>query len=142
MQMKQALNNLRFETVHRRKDGSTFPVEVNAVGGILQGQQVILSICRDITQRKAFEEELKRLSSHDYLTGLYNRMVYDEKLKELQKSQPYPFVVAICDIDGLKMINDTFGHAAGDAFIKATAKSIKKSIRNRRRICYNYATYG
>lgn len=129
MQMKQALNNLRFETVHRRKDGSTFPVEVNAVGGILQGQQVILSICRDITQRKAFEEELKRLSSHDHLTGLYNRMVYDEKLKELQKSQPYPFVVAICDIDGLKMINDTFGHAAGDAFIKATAKSIKKSIR-------------
>ena len=68
--MKKALKGIRFETIHRRKDGSTFPVEVNSVGGILQGQQVLLSICRDITERKRFEEQLKYISRHDHLTDL------------------------------------------------------------------------
>lgn len=128
-QMKKALKGIRFETIHRRKDGSTFPVEVNSVGGILQGQQVLLSICRDITERKRFEEQLKYISRHDHLRGLYNRMVFDEKLIQLEKDPPYPFAVVICDIDGLKMINDTFGHEAGDRFIKAAANNIKKTVR-------------
>ncbi len=129
IQMEKALNGIRFETIYRRKDGSTFPVEVNSVGGILQGQQVLLSICRDITERKLFEEQLKYLSRHDHLTGLYNRMMFDEKLIQLEKDPPYPFAVVICDIDGLKMINDTFGHEAGDRFIKAAANNIKKAVR-------------
>ena len=84
--MKRALKGIRFETIHRRKDGSTFPVEVNSIGGILENQQVLLSICRDITERKSFEEQLKYISSHDYLTGLYNRRTLDEKLTELEKT--------------------------------------------------------
>jgi diguanylate cyclase (GGDEF)-like protein/PAS domain S-box-containing protein len=129
IQLEKALKGIRFETIHRRKDGSTFPVEVNSIGGVLEGQQVLLSICRDITERKRFEEQLKYLSRHDHLTGLYNRMVFDEKLIQLEKNPPYPFAVVICDIDGLKMINDTFGHEAGDRFIKAAANNIKKAVR-------------
>lgn len=128
-QLKEALKGKRFETIHRRKDGSTFPVEVNSVGGVLEGKQVLISICRDITERKGYEEELKRLSSFDHLTGLYNRMMFDEKLKSLKKDPPYPFALVICDIDGLKMVNDTFGHDAGDRLIKAYAKIIKKAVR-------------
>ncbi|HHX23256.1 MAG TPA: PAS domain S-box protein [Thermoanaerobacterales bacterium] len=127
--MKRALKGIRFETIHRRKDGSTFPVEVNSIGGILENQQVLLSICRDITERKSFEEQLKYISSHDYLTGLYNRRTLDEKLTELEKTPPYPLAIIMCDIDGLKMINDTFGHEAGDQFIKAAAEIFIKVMR-------------
>jgi diguanylate cyclase (GGDEF)-like protein len=56
-------------------------------------------------------------------------MVLDEKLLQLKKSPPYPFAVVMFDIDGLKMINDTFGHEAGDRFIKAAANNIKKAVR-------------
>jgi len=129
IQLRKALKGKRFETVHRRKDGSTFPVEVNSVGGILQGKQVLLSICRDITQRKHYEEQLRRLSSLDHLTGLYNRMIYEKKLKTLEKAPPHPFAVVICDIDGLKMVNDTFGHEVGDRLIKISARIIKKAVR-------------
>jgi len=127
-QMRESLKGKRYEALHRRKDGSTFPVEVNSVGGILQDKEVILSICRDITRRKLYEEELRRLSSFDHLTGLYNRMMFDEKLKSLKQDPAYPFAVVICDIDGLKMVNDTFGHEAGDRLIKAFSKAIKKSV--------------
>jgi len=127
--MKKALKGIRFESGLRRKDGSTFPVEVSAIGGILQGQQVILSICRDITERKRFEDQLRFMSRHDYLTGLYNRMMFEEKVLQLKQNPPYPFAVVMCDIDGLKMINDTFGHEAGDRFIRAAANNIKKAVR-------------
>lgn len=127
--MEKALKGVRFESVLRRKDGSTFPVEVSATGGMLQGQQVILGICRDVTERKHFEDQLRYMSRHDYLTGLYNRLTFEEKLIQLKNNPPYPFAVVMCDLDGLKMINDTFGHETGDIFIKAAASNLKKAVR-------------
>ena len=89
----------------------------------------IVSVFNDVTKRKLAEQKLAYLSTHDYLTGLYNRMYLDEKIKLLERNHKYPIVIISFDIDGLKMINDTFGHEVGDEYIKATANILKKIAR-------------
>ena len=78
----------------------------------------------------AMHEELKFLSWHDPLTGLYNRFYLEQEIRKLQEENEIPIGVIICDTDGLKLINDTFGHAAGDKFLKESAEIIRRSIRS------------
>ena len=86
-------------------------------------------IVADITQRKKDEESILYLGYHDQLTGLYNRRFYEEELKRLDVSRNLPFTIAMGDVNGLKLINDSFGHAAGDEMLKMTADIIKKGCR-------------
>lgn len=86
-------------------------------------------IARDITQNKRMEERLKYFSLHDLLTGLYNRNYYEEEMKRIEASRYESAAVIICDLDGLKLINDTLGHERGDLVLKEVAKFIKKSLR-------------
>lgn len=128
---KVLTESIIYETLHRRKDGSIFSVEVSSARAILEGENVVLNIIRDITDRKLFEEKLTYMSMHDRLTDVYNRTFFDEKIDELDREGLCPLGVIVCDIDGLKMINDTFGHEVGDEFIKATADILKECIRPR-----------
>ena len=80
-------------------------------------------------QRKRAEETSKYLGLHDALTGLYNRAYFTEEMHRHQGERYLPNTVVMCDLDGLKLVNDTFGHAAGDQLLVATAKIIRKSIR-------------
>jgi len=89
---------------------------------------VILS-SRDITERKQMEEQLKYLSLHDNLTGLYNRTYFEQEMNRLQKGRFSLIGIIVCDIDGLKFINDTQGHNAGDTLIISAAKAIRSSFR-------------
>ena len=89
---------------------------------------VILS-SRDVTERKQMEEQLKYLSLHDNLTGLYNRTYFEQEMSRLQKGRFSLFGIIVCDIDGLKFINDTRGHKAGDDLIISAAEAIKSSFR-------------
>ncbi len=84
---------------------------------------------RDITRRKVYEEQLKHLSSHDALTGLYNRTFYEAELDRLATSRRYPVSIIIIDLDGLKTINDSYGHAAGDKMICKAADILKSALR-------------
>jgi diguanylate cyclase len=79
----------------------------------------------DITERKRAENELIYLSYHDHLTGFYNRRFFEEELKQLDTAENLPLSVIICDINGLKLINDSFGHSYGDQLIVETAKVIR-----------------
>ena len=80
----------------------------------------------DITERKKKEQEIEYLNNHDYLTGLYNRR-YLEKVKgEYNKKEYHPISIIVCDINGLKLINDAFGEKKGDEFITTAAESLKK----------------
>ena len=80
----------------------------------------------DITERKKKEQEIEYLNNHDYLTGLYNRR-YLEKVKgEYNKKEYNPISIIVCDINGLKLINDAFGEKKGDEFIITAAESLKK----------------
>jgi len=80
-------------------------------------------------ERKQAEETSRYLGMHDVLTGLYNRAYFEEELNRLRDDRFLPITVVMCDIDGLKLVNDTFGHASGDQLLMATAKIIRRTIR-------------
>lgn len=89
----------------------------------------IEGVARDITERKQMEEQLKYLSLHDPLTGLYNRAHFEQDMRRLEEEQCAPVGIIVCDIDGLKLVNDTLGHDTGDALLLAAANVIKKIFR-------------
>lgn len=97
----------------------------NDAGELLQLQGYIL----DITGRKEVEEELKFISLHDKLTGLYSRTYFEEEMKRLGSGRFAPVGIIICDVDGLKFVNDAFGHDKGDALLKTAAGILEKSFR-------------
>jgi diguanylate cyclase (GGDEF)-like protein len=89
----------------------------------------LMVFMRDITTRKTYEERLEHVSTHDALTGLYNRSYYEAELDRLAASRRYPVSIIIVDLDGLKIINDTYGHPAGDKMIRKAADILKKAFR-------------
>ncbi len=80
--------------------------------------------------RKRIEETLKYSSTHEPLTGLFNRGYYEEEIKRLSAGRQFPVGVIMMDIDGLKKINDKFGHAAGDELLKSFASVLQKEFRS------------
>jgi len=115
-----------FEAIHYLKDGSHINVEVSSQGTFLGNQRVLISIIRDITERKKAEEEITYLSYHDQLTGLYNRRFYEEELKRLDIDKNYPITLVMADVNGLKLTNDAFGHKAGDMLLEKIAHILKR----------------
>jgi diguanylate cyclase (GGDEF)-like protein/PAS domain S-box-containing protein len=89
----------------------------------------IVGISHDITERKRREEEIRYLSFHDQLTGLYNRRFYEEELKRIDVERSLPVSVIIGDINSLKFVNDAFGHREGDRLIERVAQMIRASCR-------------
>ncbi len=87
-------------------------------------------VVRDVTERKQYEDKLKYLSLHDQLTGLYNRTYFDSELSRINNSKEYPVTVIVCDLNGLKLINDTLGHESGDRLLAACARILKKVLRH------------
>jgi diguanylate cyclase (GGDEF)-like protein/PAS domain S-box-containing protein len=86
----------------------------------------IVGLSRDITERKIMEERLRYLSEIDILTGLYNRYSFEEKIKELNYEKYLPLGIIMGDVNGLKLINDTFGHLEGDNLLKIIAKILEE----------------
>lgn len=119
------------ELANRRKNGQIYwewvkisPV-FDSAGNIIK----YLKVAQDITDRKKYEESLHYLSTHDSLTGLYNRVYFDAEMKRLEASREYPVSIIVADVDGLKAVNDTEGHDAGDQLIKSTASAILAVFR-------------
>lgn len=83
----------------------------------------------DMTERKSNEEKLNHLSYHDQLTGLYNRRFFEEELKRLDKKRNVPISIIMADINGLKVINDSFGHNVGDEYLIRLAEILKTACR-------------
>jgi diguanylate cyclase (GGDEF)-like protein/PAS domain S-box-containing protein len=90
----------------------------------------IIGISYDITRRKAIEAALRHDSTHDILTGLYNRAFFDEELKRFAHSRMFPLSVVMADVNGLKTVNDTLGHDAGDNLIRLAARIILHAFRS------------
>lgn len=119
------------ELANKHKDGSIFwetvkvcPLRDN--NGEVTG---FLKVSQDITARKQYEESLHYLGTHDPLTGLYNRAYFDAELQRLDNSRDFPVSIVAADIDGLKAVNDSQGHAAGDQLIKEAAKVLLSAFR-------------
>lgn len=88
----------------------------------------ILLMIRDVTESVRMEERLRDMVNRDDLTGLYNRRVFEERMAYYETKNCSCLTVIILDIDGLKMMNDTFGHLSGDEVIKTSAKFIVDSV--------------
>ncbi len=89
----------------------------------------VICISKEITDRKQMEEELRHLSTHDLLTGLYNRNFFEVEMERIQKSRSQPVAILLADLDGLKKINDTQGHQAGDELLRRVARDLKEVFR-------------
>jgi diguanylate cyclase (GGDEF)-like protein len=84
---------------------------------------------QDITDWKKAEKEILYLSYHDQLTGLYNQRFYEIELKRLEIERNLPFSIVMGDVNGLKLINDSFGHDKGDELLKKVGEVIKSGCR-------------
>jgi diguanylate cyclase (GGDEF)-like protein/PAS domain S-box-containing protein len=97
----------------------------NAAGTVIG----IIGIAHDITGSKEVEGALRHESTHDMLTGLYNRAFFDTALERLAVSGKFPVSVVMADVNGLKTVNDTQGHEAGDHLIQVAARVILRAFR-------------
>ncbi len=93
------------------------------------GEIEVVSISRNIEERKKAEAEMLRLSYRDQLTGLYNRRFYEEELSRLDTPRNLPISLIMADVNGLKLTNDAFGHQKGDELIVRIANILKEEAR-------------
>jgi len=124
----------RLEVRGIKKDGSEIfllasytPIE--AFEESSGGRLILLGIYVDITETKRLEAHLRYLSFHDSLTELFNRAYFEQELDRLSKGRRAPVGVIIVDLDNLKPVNDTLGHAEGDALLKRAARALREAFR-------------
>lgn len=89
--------------------------------------EALEGIIVDISESKRRYEQIQYMNEHDFLTGLYNRRYFEEKKHQLDKKENLPLALIVADINGVKLINDAFGHLAGDNLIRKTGEIIKLS---------------
>ncbi|MFO8111588.1 MAG: diguanylate cyclase, partial [Desulfosalsimonadaceae bacterium] len=90
----------------------------------------ILASFRDITERKEAEENLRSMGFRDSLSDLYNRNFFEEEMNRLKDGRYSPIGIIVCDVDGIKFINDTLGHQSGDEILINIANVLKDNFRD------------
>lgn len=119
-----------YEVFFRMKSGEKRLGLYSAETTNIDGQMCILSILTDITAQKQAEEEIRYLSFHDRLTGLYNRAYFEEELRRLDTARQLPLSIIMGDVNGLKLINDALGHQEGDKLLISVANTLKEACRS------------
>lgn len=116
------------------KDNTSFPVQYRVnpilVGGNVNGAVVVF---RNVAKSRAMVKQMTYLARHDYLTGLFNRLEFEERLVELVEDaniSGHSHVLCYMDLDQFKIVNDTCGHIAGDQLLKQLSQLLKKTIRD------------
>ncbi|WP_300158423.1 EAL domain-containing protein [Solidesulfovibrio sp.] len=122
------------ETVRRHKDGRLIPVSMIGFPIVIKGEiQGIVYIYQDISERKAFEEQITHQAFHDALTGLPNRSLFADRLERAltraARRSDYQYAVLMIDLNKFKGINDTLGHQAGDALLVEVAGRLVRCVR-------------
>jgi len=128
--VEKRLESEKVEYRIRCKDGTYLWWET--IGNlIIEDDEVkgIVFSSRDITKQRKYRERIKSLSFQDHLTGLYNRRYFEIELKRLDAERNLPLTVIMGDVNGLKLINDSFGHKVGDELLKTAADIMKNSCR-------------
>lgn len=121
---------LLLEAVERAGDGRFSPLEPRAFENApLEMKKLGWAFNLMAHSLKSKTEELEFRSFHDELTGLYNRSYFEDTIARLGTGRFDPVTVVMCDVNGLKLVNDTLGHKAGDGLLRAAADVLRKSVR-------------
>lgn len=112
-----------------KNDKTSFFAEIRSTEIVINGKNALHLLIRDITKRLELEQKLEYLSYHDQLTGLYNRRFFEETLKRIDVKRNLPISIVFADVNGLKLINDSFGHEMGDELLSSVASILKKGCR-------------
>ena len=141
---QETSNNLRVSVLEKQREITDFELKLrNKDNGVVWGLTYAFPVLDangdtiaykgiyiDITYHKESQDKIKYLSFHDQLTGLYNRRFFEEEIKRLDAKENYPLSLVMIDANGLKLINDTFGHKAGDLVLKKIAEILKREFRS------------
>ena len=119
----------KFEWWLQRRDGSPIPVEVMLTVIRSNHRTLYHALLRDVVERREMQQKLLFLSYHDQMTGIFNRRYYEEEAKRLDVKRNYPLTLLLADVNGLKLVNDAFGHVMGDSMLKAAANVLKTVCR-------------
>ncbi len=126
IQNPQSPNQYSSEIQQLRKNGDIIWVGITSKYLYnAKGEIEVINVSRSIEARKKTEKDILFLSYHDYLTGLYNRRFYEEKLRRLDTEENLPIALIMADLNGLKLANDSFGHETGDGLLKRTAEILR-----------------
>ncbi len=120
-----------FEVEVYRRDGEKIWISMNALAirdprGLVQFYEGTLE---NITERKWADDQIRYLTFHDKLTGLYNRLYFEEELRRLDTERQLPISLIMGDVNGLKLVNDAFGHQEGDKLLIRIAGILKDCCR-------------
>jgi diguanylate cyclase (GGDEF)-like protein/PAS domain S-box-containing protein len=113
-------------------DGTVFDVEIQGAVINYDGEPAVQAAFRDITQRKHHETELNRVAHYDALTGIPNRVLLADRMKQsIAQTSREMNMMAVCylDLDGFKPVNDELGHSSGDEVLVEIAHRIGNTIR-------------
>lgn len=128
-----ALNeSVRIEGELVLQDGSIRPVELNSMRVRVSGQDFLVAVARNISERRALEEHLLRLSLNDSLTGIANRRAFEARFAEewhRAGRSGAPLALLLLDVDHFKAYNDNLGHPAGDECLRQVATRLQGSMR-------------
>lgn len=123
---------ISLESLYKRKDGTTFPVQVTANYMASGDVEQVFCVVQDITKRKQTEETIWKQANLDALTGLPNRRKFQDQLEhEIEKWQrtQLPFTLLFLDLDNFKDVNDVLGHVKGDHLLIEAAKRLNLCVR-------------
>lgn len=120
------------ELAYTRADGSVFLAETRSVPMWLGKRKVIISVLRDLGERRRWLEQIQHLAYHDGLTDLPNRRLLRERAEQLlalARRHKFPVALGYLDLDRFKEVNDTLGHDAGDELLQAVAVRLARVAR-------------
>lgn len=125
------LRELDNHTLLIARDGNERHIEDSAAPIIDEHGEVlgVVLVFRDYTEKKQKLDQIEYLSYHDQLTGLYNRRFYEEELRRMDTARNLPLSLIMGDVNGLKLVNDSFGHVMGDELLKKAAATITRACR-------------